>query len=88
MTDVLVVAGTKTSFVAAPALTCRLAVALVRPAAVAVIVAAPTAVGVSAEVALPPVGVIGDAGLNVPETPVTVNVIGIVAVLTVLPLAS
>ena len=73
---------------AAPALTVSEADAGVRPAALTVMVALPTVVGVKLEVALPPLGVIGEPGLNVPDTPLTANVIGVVAELTVLPLAS
>jgi len=73
---------------AAPVLTVNVAVALVNPAALTVIVAVPFVVAVKLDVAIPPVGVTGEAGLNVAETPVTPNVIGFVAVPTVLPLAS
>jgi hypothetical protein len=37
---------------------------------------------------MPPVGVIGEAGLKEPETPLTEKVTAFVAVVTVLPLAS
>ena len=71
-----------------PELTVSEADAEVRPAALTVMVALPTVVGVKLEVALPPLGVSGDAGLNVPDTPLTVNAMGVLAELTVLPLAS
>ena len=69
-------------------LTARVAVAPVSPVAVTVIVAFPALVGVKFDVALPPLGVIGDAGLKVPDTPLTAKLIGVVAPATVLPLAS
>ena len=80
--------GVRTSFDAAPAVTLNDAVAEVTPAALTVMVALPIVVGVKLDVALPPLGVTGDAGLNVPDTPLAANVIGVVAELTVLPLAS
>jgi len=85
---VVALAGVSTNFAAAPALTVSEADAEVRPAALTVMVALPTVVGVKLEVALPPLGVTGDAGLNVPDTPLTVNAMGVLAELTVLPLAS
>jgi hypothetical protein len=85
---VVALVGDNTNFDAAPALTVSDADALVKPAAVTVMVALPTVVGVKLEMALPPLGVIGEAGLNVPEIPLTVKAIGVVAELTVLPLAS
>jgi len=74
--------------VAAPALTVNVAVALVSPAALMVIVAVPVVVAVKLDVATPLVGVTGELGLKVPETPLTANVIGLFAVLMVLPFAS
>jgi len=73
---------------AAPAFTVNVAVALVSPAALTVIVAVPVVVAVRLELAMPLVGVTGELGLKVPETPLTANVIAFVAVLTVLPFAS
>jgi len=81
-------AGVNASLAAAPALTVKLAVALVSPAALTVIVAVPVVVAERLDVATPSVGVTGKPGLKVPETPLTANVIAFVAVLTVLPLAS
>jgi len=48
----------------------------------------PTVVGVKIDVALPPLYVMGDVGLNVPDTPLTAKLIGVVAEPTVLPSAS
>ena len=84
----LLEAGVNASFVAAPGVTVKLVLALVRPLAVTVMVAVPTVVAVTLEVATPAAGVTGEAGLNEPVTPVTANVIAFVAVVTVLPLAS
>jgi hypothetical protein len=53
-----------------------------------VIVAVPDVEGVRLEVAVPLAGVMGEAGLKDPETPLTEKVIGFVALVTVLPLAS
>ena len=64
------------------------AVALVRPLAETVIVALPVVLGVSVAVALPPAGATGEDGLKDPDTPATPNVIGLVAAVTGLPLAS
>ena len=80
--------GANTSFAGAPAVTVNEAVAAVNPAAVTVMVAFPTVVGVRLDVALPAVGVTGDSGLKVPTTPLTAKLIGVVADVTVLPLAS
>jgi len=85
---VLVLTGVNASLAAAPVLTVNDAVALVSPAALTVIVAVPVVVAVKLELATPFVAVTGELGLNVPETPVTANVIGFVAVPTVLPIAS
>ena len=84
----LVLAGVRVSFDAAPAVTVNVAEADVSPAALAVMVALPTVVGVKLALTLPPLGAIGDAGLNVPVTPLTANVIGLLTLVTVLPLAS
>ena len=88
MTCVLAVAGARTNFEAAPAVTVSDAEAEVSPAAVTVMVAFPTVVGVKFDAALPPLGVMGETGLNVPDTPLTAKVIGVAAVLTVLSFAS
>jgi hypothetical protein len=60
----------------------------VSPLAAAVIVAEPELVGVNADVATPLEGVTGEAGENDPGTPATENVTRLVAVVTVLPVAS
>ena len=80
--------GAKASLLAAPAVTVKLAVALVRPGVLTVTVALPTVVGVKLEVATPALAAIGDAGLNEPDTPLTEKVIGLVAVSIVCPSAS
>ncbi len=80
--------GTRTNFAGAPAVTVNTAVALTSPAAVTVMVALPVVVAVKLEDAIPAVGVTGDVGLKLPETPLTKKAIGVLAVLTVLPLAS
>ena len=85
---VVVVLGTRASLLAVPAVTVRLAVALVRPGALTATVALPIVVGVRLEVATPALAAIGDAGLNEPDTPLTEKVIGLVAVSIVCPLAS
>ena len=82
------VAGASTSFAGAPAVTVNDADAPVSPAAFTVMVAVPTVVGVKLEAALPPVGVTGEAGVKLPDTPLTVKLIGVLAEVTVLPLAS
>jgi hypothetical protein len=64
------------------------ALAPVNPVADAITVAVPAVVVVKLDVATPLVGVIGEAGLNVPGNPLTEKVMGLVAVLTVLPYAS
>lgn len=81
-------AGASTSFAGAPAVTVSEAEAPVSPAAFTVMVAVPTVVGVKLEAALPPVGVTGEVGVKLPDTPLTVKLIGVVADVTVLPLAS
>ena len=68
--------------------TVSVALALVNPAAEPVIVAVPDVEGVKLVVAVPLVGVTGDGGLKDPETPLSEKVIGLVAVVAVLPLAS
>ena len=74
--------------VAAPAVTVSVAVAPVNPAAVTVMLALPVVVGVRLDVATPATAAIGDGGLNVADTPLTENVIALVALVTVLPFAS
>jgi len=69
---------------AAPTVTVKVAVPLVKPEAEAVIVAVPSEVGVKLDFATPLVGVTGDA-LHEPDTPAAEKVIGFVAVVTVLP---
>ena len=76
------------SLLGAPAVTVSVADDAARPVAVTVTVAFPTVVGVRLVVALPALGVIGETGLNVPDTPLTANVTGVVAELTVFPFAS
>jgi hypothetical protein len=83
-----VLTETNASFAAVPAPTVRAAVALVSPGADTVIAAPPSVVGVKLDVAMPPLEVTGDVGLNEPLTPLTANVIGVGTVVTVLPLAS
>jgi hypothetical protein len=68
--------------------TVKVALALVSPVEETVIVAVPDVEGVKLEVALPLAGAMGEAGLKDPETPLTEKVIGFVALVTVLPLAS
>ena len=68
--------------------TVSVALALVNPAAEPVIVAVPDVDGVKLVVAVPLVGVTGDGGLKDRETPLSEKVIGLVAVVAVLPLAS
>ena len=80
--------GTNASLLAAPAVTVKLAVALVRPGELTVTVALPIVVDVKLEVATPALAAIGDAGVNEPDTPLTEKVIGLVAVSIVCPLAS
>jgi len=41
--------------------------------------------GVKLEVAIPPLGATGEAGLNEPDTPLTENVTALVAVVAVFP---
>ena len=71
-----------------PCATVTVAVALAKPAADAVIVAVPAVVAEKLDVAIPAAGATGELGLNVPDTPLTENVIPLVAVVTVLLLAS
>lgn len=86
-TAAVTVSGVSRILAGAPAVTVRLAVALVRPVADAVMVAVPVAVGVTAAVATPFTAA-ADVGLNVPATPAMANETVFVAVVTVLPLAS
>ena len=58
------------------------------PAADAVMVPVPVVVAVKAETALPPLAVTDGPGLNIPERPVALNVMELVADVTVLPLES
>jgi hypothetical protein len=81
----LPVAGVKAIFVAVPAVTVKVAVALVNPVAEAVTVPLPGVVAVKLDCAAPAVGVTGDSGLQEPDTPLAVNVIRVVAVVTVFP---
>ena len=84
----VVVTGTNANFAGAPAVTVKVAVALVSPAALAVTVALPVVVGVRLDEAIPALALTGDAGLKVPETPLTAKLTAFVAVPTVLPFAS
>ena len=59
-----------------------------RPAADAVVVALPAVVGVKLDIATRAVGAMGDAGLKEPAIPLVEKVIGLLAVVTVFPLAS
>ena len=68
--------------------TVRSAVALASPGADTVIVADPAVVGMKLDVAVPLFAVIGLAGLNDPLIPLTEKLIELLAVVTVLPLAS
>jgi len=70
------------------AATVSVALPVVSPDDDAVIVAVPDVEAVKLDVAMPPFGVIGEAGLKEPETPLTEKVTAFVAVVTVLPLAS
>lgn len=80
--------GTNASLAAVPAVTVKVTTAPLNPAALTLTVALPVVIGVKVDVALPALGVTGDSGLNVPTTPLTAKLIGVVAELTVLPLAS
>lgn len=73
---------------AEPAVTARVAAALVSPAALTVIVALPTVAGVKLNAATPFVTVNGEEGLKVPDTPDAASEIAALAVVTVLPFAS
>lgn len=81
---VVPLAGCSASFDAVPTVTVKVAAPLVRPMADAVIVAVPKDVGVKLDLATPLVGVTGEV-LHEPDTPVAMNVTGLVAVVTVLP---
>ena len=70
------------------AATVNVALPVVSPVDDAVIVAVPDEEAVKLDVAMPPLGVIGEAGLKEPETPLAEKVTALVAVVTVLPLAS
>ena len=84
----LVPTGVNASFAGAPAVTVNVAAALVKPAALTVTVALPVVVAVRLDVATPAVAVTGEAGANVPDTPVTPKLMALVADVTVLPFAS
>jgi hypothetical protein len=83
---VLAFTGLKASFEGSPtpAVTFKLACALLSPAALAVIVALPELEGVKLELARPPLAATA-AGLNVPLTPATEKFTVSVALTTVLP---
>jgi hypothetical protein len=87
---VVALVGVSDSFAGGPTAgeTLKTALALVRPVKDTVIVAVPVLEGVKAEVAIPPLAATGDTGANVPLTPLTAKLIVLVAVVTVLPLAS
>jgi len=70
------------------AATVNVALPVVSPVDDAVIVAVPDVEAVKLDVAMPPLGVIGEVGLKEPETPLAEKVMALVAVVTVLPLAS
>ena len=73
---------------ARPEPTVKVALAVVNPVDDALTVAVPAVVVVKLDVATPLVDVTGEAGLKVPGNPLTEKVMGLVAVLTVLPYAS
>ncbi|MEO8630170.1 MAG: hypothetical protein ABI612_19045 [Betaproteobacteria bacterium] len=90
---VLLTAGVSVTLVAADAASAIFSVAVAppKPWDDAVMVAVPDVEAVKLVIALPLTGVIGvsvDPGLNEPETPRTENVMGLVAVVAVLPAAS
>ena len=84
----MVITGRSASFAGAPGVTVKVAVALVNPVALAVMVAEPVVVDVKLDAAIPALAVTGDAGLKVPETPLTAKLTALAAVPTVLPFAS
>ena len=84
----LALAGVNDSLAGTPATTLREAVALVNPVADAAMVAAPVLTAVNVEEAIPLMADTVAEGLKDPETPVTENVMALVAVDTVLPDAS
>jgi hypothetical protein len=85
---VLALAGVNDNLAGAPAATLRAAVAVVNPVADAVMVALPVLTAMNVEEAIPLTADIVEEGLKDPETPVTENVMALVAVDTVLPDAS
>lgn len=80
--------GDSDSLAADPEPTVNVALAAVNPVAEAVMVPVPVVTGVNVVIALPPLADTGDGGLKDPDTPLTANVIALVAVCTVLPKAS
>ena len=80
----LLVAGASTIF-AAVAVTVKLTLAPVNPVDDTLTVPTPAVVGVKLEVATPPADVTGEEGLKEPVTPLTVNVIGALLLVTMLP---
>jgi hypothetical protein len=87
---VLALAGVRTSLAAGPitGVTVSVALAALSPGEDTLSVADPSLLGVSVVLATPLTGVIGDAGLKLPDTPLSSKVSGVVAFCTVLPLAS
>src|SRR5689334_10053047 len=85
---VLALAGAKVSFVAEPALTVKAALAPASPVAETLTVAFPAAVIVKLETATPLLAVTGEAGLKLPDSPLTAKLTAFVAVPTTLPYAS
>ena len=68
--------------------TVKVALAPVRPAEETLTVPVPLVVAVKLERAIPPDAATGDGGLKEPDRPLTEKVTGLVALVTVLPLAS
>jgi len=85
---VLPLAGVNDSLAGVPGATLREAVALVNPVPEAVMAARPVLTAVNVEEAIPLMADTVAEGLKDPETPVTENVMALVAVDTVLPDAS
>ena len=82
---VLALTGAKASLVAGPAPTLKVALAPVSPVADTCTVAVPELVTVKLEVATPLTAATGDGGLKVPGNAVNEKVMGLVALVTVLP---
>lgn len=82
--------GASANFAGGPitGVTLKVASALVRPAAETLMVPVPAVLGVKLAVAVPPLALTGVAGSNAPAMPVTPKLIALVALVTVLPLAS